>query len=142
MWSLQETLILTQVVVLVASTLLNLYLFLRTRSASIWRAIAAGDADAKTAAKGLVDDLAESVDETVQQIGISRGVERDLDKRLAIVESTMGGIPSHNDLVGIRNALSRLETRLGERISAVDERSSATLNAVNRINQFLMERGK
>lgn len=140
--SLQNALLLAQVLVLVASTLLNVYLFMRTRSTALWRAINDGDRAARAEAQRLVDAVGQSVDETAQQIGISRGVERDIDKRLAVVESKLGGIPTHNDLVGIRTALAGLETRLSERISTVDQRSEITLAAVNRLNQFLLERGK
>lgn len=142
MWTLQESLIAAQVLVLIASTALNVYLYFRARAGAVWRAIADGDERTLADAKRSVDSVAHSVDEVMQQVGISRGVERDLDKRLAVLESRLGGIPSHQDLVGIRQALARLESRLGERISAVDERSTATLAAVNRMNQFLLERGR
>lgn len=140
--SFQDTLILVQVIVLLGSTGLNIYLFLRSRTAALWRAIADGDTAVKKAAQELVEGVAGSVDEAEQQIGISRGVERDLDKRLAVLESHIGGIPTHNDLLGIREGLAGLESRLGEKIGALDERSGATHTAVGRLTQFLLERGK
>lgn len=59
------------------------------------------------------------------------------DKRLTRVEETIRHVPNGSDMIGVRDALSRLANQVAEMRGA---QNSAT-RMVERINEYLMERG-
>lgn len=107
---------------IVLSFALNLYLFLRSR---------ADDRFDRINERG--DRMAKSISEEIQE----RRIEASrLERNHAVLEATVAGLPTHDDLGDIREALSSL----ARNVASVDERSLSTLNSVRRIESYLLER--
>lgn len=109
---------------IILSFALNLYLFFKSRSDDRFDRI---NDRADRIAKALADEIAER-----------REQASDITKSHAVLAATVNGLPTHDDLGDIRDALNSL----ARNVASVDQRSAMTLNSLTRIEGFLMERGK
>lgn len=101
---------------------LNLYLFIRSRSDERFEQITQRS-----------DRMANAISDEVNE----RRVETSrLERNHAVLEATVAGLPTHDDLWEIREALSLL----AKNVASVDQRSVTTLNSVHRIESYLLER--
>ncbi len=107
---------------IVLSFALNLYLFLRARSDHRFDRI---NERVDRIAKGLQDEIADRREQGGK-------IERDH----AVLAATVAGLPTHDDLSDIREELSTLARTL----ASVNQRSETTLNSVQRIESYLLER--
>lgn len=117
------------VLVVLCSAGLNVYLFFRAKEDKRLEAIEARQAE--------VDDLAEADRETVRlAVAERRAHINDLHQRVSLVEERLRQMPTHDDLRKIYDKLTELVSQVGRQ----DERSANTNDAVRRIEQHLMER--
>lgn len=107
---------------IVLSFALNLYLFLRARSDHRFDRI---NERVDRIAKGLQDEITDRREQGGK-------IERDH----AVLAATVAGLPTHDDLSDIREELSTLARTL----ASVNQRSETTLNSVQRIESYLLER--
>ena len=118
-----------QVLVVLASAGLNVYLYVRSKEDARLDAIEARQAEA--------DDLAEADRESVRMAVVERRAHvNDLCQRVALLEERMRQMPTHDDLRKIYDKL----TELVSRVERQDERSEIVLSGLRRIEQHLMER--
>lgn len=118
-----------QVLVVLASAGLNVYLYVRSKEDARLDAIEARQAEA--------DDLAEADRESVRMAVVERRAHvNDLCQRVALLEERMRQMPTHEDLRKIYDKLTELVSQVGRQ----DERSANTSDAVRRIELHLMER--
>lgn len=105
-----------QIAAVLASAAVSLWLYQRSRS------------DTRD------ESLRASVEECAADIAsLTAGINA-LGQRLAVAEKTIEGVPSHRDLEGIRLEVSNVNGQ----VSALNERTQNTHQAVVRIEQFLM----
>lgn len=109
---------------IVLSFALNLYLFFKSRSDDRFDRI--NDRNDRIA-KALADEIAERREQSA-----------DIEKAQAVLDATVRGLPTHDDLGAIRESLNAL----ARTVASVDQRSQTSLNSLNRIEGYLMERGK
>lgn len=110
--------------VLVGSVMVNVYLFLKSKS----------------------DDRFAELDEALAhydraahvETGERKAFDNELDKRLVAIETEIKAMPTHDDLEEIHQALSNVRSDL----ATVNERSRGTLDGVRRIEQHLLERSR
>lgn len=107
---------------IVLSFALNLYLFFRSRADERFTQLS-DRADRIT--KSLADEMAERRDQNSV-----------LFREMAVLAATVSGMPTHSDLGDIRQDLSTLARTL----ASVNQRSETTLNSLNRIESYLLER--
>lgn len=107
---------------IVLSFALNLYLFLRSRADDRFDRI---NERADRMAKAMQDEIQER-----------RAEASRLERNHAVLEATVSGLPTHDDLGDIREELSTLARTL----ASVNQRSETTLNSVQRIENYLLER--
>ncbi len=107
---------------IVMSFALNLYLFLRSRSDNRFDRI-----------NERADRIAKEVQAEIQE---RRAEESRLERNHAVLQATVLGLPTHDDLGDIRQDLSTLARML----ASVNQRSETTLNSVQRIESYLLER--
>lgn len=107
---------------IILSFALNLYLFQRARSDHRFDRI---NERTDRIAKALQDEINERREQ-------SGKMERDH----AVLAATVAGLPTHDDLSDIREELSTLARTL----ASVNQRSETTLNSVQRIESYLLER--
>ena len=118
-----------QVLVVLASAGLNVYLYVRSKEDARLDAIESRQAEA--------DDLAEADRESVRMAVVERRAHvNDLCQRVALLEERMRQMPTHEDLRKIYDKLTELVSQVGRQ----DERSANTSDAVRRIELHLMER--
>ena len=106
-----------QMVVLAASVLVNLFLFVRARSDERFK-----EFDARLA--GLASQKRAMQAELTQ-----------VDKRSAVHEAKLASMPTHADLQEIRRELTSLKAST----AAIEERSETTLETVQSIQLYLLE---
>lgn len=99
-----------QVVALVVSVSLNVWIYGRSRNDRRW----------------------EVMHERLDGFG-NRHAE--LDKRLAVIETEVDSMPTQRDLVQIRDRLAHID----KNVAGLDERTGSTLASVRRIEQYLLE---
>lgn len=109
---------------IVLSFALNLYLFFKSRSDDRFDRI---NDRFEALAKALAEEIAERREQASH-----------ITKSHAVLDATVKGLPTHDDLGDIREALNSL----ARNVASVDQRSAMTLNSLTRIEGFLMERGK
>lgn len=123
---------LAQILAIVASAALNLYLFVKARNEKQITEIRKERRDGDAALHGRVDGVASSIR---HETHVLKGFQVDIDKRLSILETRVISLPTHNDLGGMRDNLSQLASD----VSAITERSNATLATVHSIHKYLLE---
>lgn len=111
-----------QTAAIVLSFALNVYLFLRSRSDDRFDRI-------NERADRMAQALQEEIQDRRQQSGR-------IEKDHAVLAATVAGLPTHDDLGEIREALNVL----AKNVASVDQRSVTTLNSVHRIETYLLER--
>lgn len=123
--SLIEWLALAQVVALLGSGLLNMWLFFSVRGDARWKsigeAITQGDA-------GLGTELTR-ID---RHHGAAQAV---IDRRLSVLETRIEAMPDHDDLTEVSGQLARIDRS----VSGLAERSQSTQESVRRIERHLLE---
>jgi hypothetical protein len=105
-----------QILAVVASAVVTLWVYLRSRS------------DTRDAA------LRASVEECAADIEVLTAGVNALSVRLALAEKAVQEVPSHHDLEGIRLQVAGVNGQ----INTLNERTSSTHQAVVRIEQFLI----
>lgn len=83
-------------------------------------------------------DLRGSIANEARRIGTLSeqiGALLEVDKRLRVIEEWRKHVPTDDDIDQVKATLAIFGRQLG----AVEERSATTLNAVNRIEQYLLE---
>ncbi len=122
---LRDWLALAQVLALMGSVGINVWIFIAARSDSRWQAMH----ESMKHADSELDTRLEVIDRHLMDS------KAQFDKRLSILETSVDGMPKHRDLLQIREQLARIDKSVG----ALDERSEATGAAVNRIEKYLLE---
>ena len=110
-----------QIAVLVGSVAVNIWLWARGRNDKVLEALKAKDAEQSR----LINDLTQS---TSAHVG-------SLHTRVSVLETTVRHMPTHGDLQAIQRELRDINGT----VSAVSERSEATLEMVRTIQAHLLE---
>lgn len=98
---------------LVGSVIINVWLFLATRSDGRWKSIT------------------RQVETTDRRLVASHSAT---ERRVSVLETRVDAMPSQEDLMKIHAKLGHIDRSVG----ALDERSNSTLVAVRRIEGYLM----
>jgi prefoldin subunit 5 len=109
-----------QIVAVLASAAVSLWVYLRSRRDSLNAA------------------LRTSVEECAGDIETLTASVNALAQRVTLAEKTIADVPSHRDLEGIRLQVASINGQ----ISALNERTTSTHQAVTRIENFLLESKK
>lgn len=117
-----------QIVVLLGSVTVNVWLWLRGRNDKALEALKAGDTD-------LARKLGELTQTNAQQLSALTGRDAALEIRVVALETTVRHMPTHGDLQEIRRELRDLNGA----VSVVSERSEATMQMMRTIQEHLME---
>lgn len=108
-----EVLKLATVIVVILSTCINVFMFMKTRA----------------------DERFKTIDSRLTGLAEQRRASQELttshSSRIAAIEARLQGLPTHGDLSGIRSELS-----------AVAERTETTYEIVRSLQDFLMKGGK
>lgn len=122
----RDILSIAQVVVLLGSVAINIWLYLAARSDQRWKTMRSEIADGDRA-------IAERVGNVDRDVSSSKA---QFDKRLAILETTVSSLPKQGDIRQMRDQLAHIDKSVG----ALDERTEHTAEAVGRIEKYLLER--
>jgi len=112
---------LAQVLAVIGSAAISIFVYLKTRSDQRFKQ----QAEQTWSKLGEIERELNEIDERVDHF-------RD---RLALAEARLREMPTHRDLEGLRVQISTANNQL----SALDERSRATLTALGRIETFLLD---
>lgn len=118
-----------QVLVVLTSAGLNVYLYLRSKEDQRLAAIEGRQAEIEDAAEADREAMRLSVTERRAHVS-------DLHQRVALLEERIKQVPTHADLRRIYEKLAELVSR----VERQDERSEIVLGGLRRIEQHLMER--
>ncbi len=73
-----------------------------------------------------------------QELRISSARDGEMHTRISILETQMRHVPTHQDLILIKNELKDLNST----VAAVNERSESTVEMVQSIHKYLLERNR
>lgn len=107
---------------IVASGVLNLYLFVKAKTDKRFE-----DTNAR------VDELEDALSSAVTE---RKAHQAELHTRVSVLESQVEDLPTHNDLDKIRAELTSIRTS----VATVEERSKIQLDGMRRIENHLLER--
>ncbi|MDC8012923.1 DUF2730 domain-containing protein [Tahibacter soli] len=126
--SLDNVLRSVQIAVLLGSVGVNVWLWVRGRNDKALDALKAKDAE-------LSRQLGDTANTTTTQLVALTANVAALGTRVAVLETTVRHMPTHNDLQAIQRELRDINGT----VSAVSERSEATLEMVRTIQAHLLE---
>jgi hypothetical protein len=129
--SLEDILRIAQMVVTVASAALSVWLYVRSADRATVTQLRKDQTDGDAALAGRLGGLH-------SELRLAATRDSDFHTRLSILETKMAHVPTHSDLMGIRNEMKDLN----ETIAAVNERSETTQEMVHSIHRYLLENGR
>ncbi len=126
MGDVRDWLTLAQVLALLVSVVINVWIYFAARSDERWKTMRHEFTEGDRL-------MAERLGGLDRDVGASKA---SFDKRLSVLETTVSGLPKHGDVRQIRDQLAHID----KSVAALDERTEHTAEAVARIEKYLLER--
>lgn len=131
MGSLNNILIGLQILAILGSACVSLYLFRRAADTKALESVRSAHSKASTELKGQMATLS-------SDLRLAAVRDGEMHARISVLETQMRHVPTHGDLMHIRNELRDVNGTL----AAVNERSESTVDMVRSIQKYLLEHKK
>lgn len=129
--TMENALTALQILAIIGSSAVSLYLFRRAADTKALESVRGAHQKASTELKGQMASLS-------SDLRLAAVRDGEMHARISVLETQMRHVPTHGDLMHIKNELRDVNGTL----SAVNERSESTVEMVRSIQKYLLEHKK